>query len=322
MWTIVRDMALNEKMRFPPGRDIVLDIKTLMQYAGNASLEDTPSSFIHNFLTEETSLNTTGSPILQDYKRKLRKYPHLRVTGAVLNIYLRYYNPLAYGHVEKSLKNAGKPVCYMDVELIRDWNSAPTVDYMNASLNGEADFREDYFYGVSVRFKVSGSYAFYDPVKIFQFFASAIVYFILPTFIMSLLTKFCLGTMSELYYSAQILTLDYWGVFTGEVIRALTGMNCFNSLILDDNSSWKLNEKGRPALDWPTLKKEIIDLFDEQEQIDDNELSTLLNVYLDLLSSKDPHTGLINRLIDQKKFVEKFVNNDMAIRLGKPLRHG
>jgi len=226
MATIVRDRDKKEFRRFAPGEEIRLSVADALLLGGRYSLED----HSHDFTFQNHLLD---QDLPAEYKDKLKLHPHLRVTGLSVEIKISYFNPGATGHVSDDL--AKDPICYIDVHIIPKWVSNPIRDYFQSNQAGEDEMRSRYYQGILVTFSASGSYAFFDDVKFMFSLASFIVYLTVPNMIMVFLTKFGLGTLSEIYYEAQCTLLNTWELFSGQVCRALVGMVVFH----------KMSKKGR-----------------------------------------------------------------------------
>jgi len=186
-----------------------------------------------------------------------------------------------------------------------------------------------------VTFSVSGNYQFFDMSKLLVYLASTIVFLTVPTFFMSLFTKFCLGSLSEMYYTSQMQLLDSWDLFSGQVCRALVGMFTFDKMVREgyQKSGKKmppgvaqvvappatedaakdvvpeksiLNRAESNILQWDMMRDQLRTLFKEDPNLDDNEIHGLTRALLRILEDKSDHA------VHQKAFVDCVVNTDMC----------
>lgn len=159
---------------------------------------------------------------------------------------------------------------------------------------------------------------------------------------MVFITKFALGTLSEIYYEAQCTLLNTWELFSGQVCRAIVGMVIFHkisdsgrhsfsqgvassvqsqSLALTSEAVGEAEKtagtlaartsceerkagKAQHTLDLTMLKTELLELFESQESLDHNEIETLQQVLAKILEDGQP--------ISQFSFVQAVVNSDIG----------
>jgi hypothetical protein len=290
-------------------------MQDLFELAGGIGLEDNHYTFsaknhLKNHNDSQLQLLYPNATIA---RRTFADYPHLRVTGLVINVNIRYYNHKStqFGSEHREEFN-NNPICYVDVDVSPRWNSRPRADYVEGAPDGSGRYQDLYVYGITIHFQATGNYAFWDPIKIFAFIASAFVYFMIPDIIMALLTKFCLGNLSEVYYAAQFELYNYWDCFAGEVVRAIASLHCYKEL--QDVQQKEIdrmphaevvqNQLDHNFLSWNTIKRLIIELFEEYQVLDAPEINTLLSVLLKLLDTSR------NRRVYRQSFVDQFVNNE------------
>lgn len=317
MTTIAQYANGSEYRRFEPGESIRMTIEEMLQLAGLDKGRETSYLDLdgdkekENYLLDPTFqiANAARKESLHlpfEYMMQLKKYPAMRVTGARVTLHIRYYNSESPEHENEELKpNA---VAYLKVHVIPQWQGYPISDYFAASEDGEAYFRSRYYQGLRIDFDIGGSYGFFDPVKFLVNLAAAFVYFMIPNMLMQIFTKFCLGTLSDIYYRAQTQVLDYWELFSGEVTRALVGMFTYNKLLEAQVAAQGGEDYNDEYLEWQTMKEQIIDLFEEQECLSANEMDVLLSVLLKILSN-----NANNKMeVTQVAWVEAYVNADVA----------
>lgn len=314
MVTVVRDSNKNEVMRFVSDQDVSISIAKLLELAGGYSLDDHHLDFsaANGLLNDVNADKTTLA-----YRQQLKTYPHMRITGTKLTISISYYNSASRGHAADTIA----PICYIDVVLTPQWSGRPVVEYMKSNEAGEDEYRSRYYTGVLVEFTVSGSYSYVAYMKILNWLANLLVYLTLPNIIMTLITKFCLGTLSEMYNAAQMQLLDSWQLFSGQVCRAIVGMFAYNRLVqlhqgqelgetpagaADQPADTQLCKQGLPRLKGQVLRKQLQDLFGEFKDLDLNEIDVLVTVLLRILDKDgDKH-------ITKIAWVETFVNSDVS----------
>lgn len=295
MITIVRHSDDSEYKRFAPGDDVVLTIEELLILGGGTSLEDHSSTFTRkNALLDLKNLS-------ESYKNQLKLYPYARTTGTNVRVSVSYHNPRSSGHKTPDIKP--DPVCYIDITATPGWVGDPHMDLLSATPAGEQMYRHRYYNGIIVSFHVSGKYAFISIMKFLQYLASAIVYMCVPNFLMTWFTKYCLGTLSDMYYRAQCQLLDSWELFSGQVCRALVGMFAYHKLL---EGQKKRSHDAQDALSWNTLKTKLTKLFQEQKGLDPHEIDGLLRVLLNILDKRN------DKSIHQQQFVDACVNADIC----------
>jgi len=177
---------------------------------------------------------------------------------------------------------------------------------------GEKTVTGRYYQGLKINFIPSGKFEFFSLTKLLTYLASAIVYLSVPNFLMVLFTKFCLGTLSEMYYKAQCTLLDFWELFSGQVVRALVGLYCYNAIAAkgekhSGNSKTSTMEMGKNrVLGKEYLHECLVDLFEEHDGLDEDEIDTIQRVLTKVLDKEVNHT------VSQQAFVEAAVNADVG----------
>jgi len=304
MWTVVRDANKKEFKRIAPGAAIMFTMEQVLDLGGGFKLDDANRGTNENYFLGDDKL-----PLA--YKNKLTKYPAIRITGAQVTMAISYFNRRSTGYSHDKDESHGEAVCYLDIAVLPTWQSNPIADNFESNDAGEGSFRSRYFTGIRVEFATSGSYSFVDVTKLLIHLASAFVYFSLPNILMVLITKFCLGTLSEIYYKAQTQLLDTWELFAGQVCRALVGMFAFQKLTQEAAGSAsehvagdKTHQKSNIRL--RTLRRHVHNLMEEQEGLDEKEIDALLNVLLRVLDKEG------DREVSQVCFVDAVVNSDVC----------
>jgi len=308
MVTIVRDINKKEFARFGTDEEVQLKIGDILRMGGpkGHTLDETNKVDNRtNSLIGHATHPQTG----------LQADPHLRITGANVNIMVSYHNTKSDQNDHQDLPGV---VCYVDIEIVPRWTGLPIGDVANVETSGdhEQQISSRYYYGLKIRFIPSGKFEFFSLNKLLTYLASAIVYLTVPNFLMVLFTKFCLGTLSEMYYKAQCTLLDFWELFSGQVVRALVGLYCYNAIAAKgerqladkqgrNRSPSELTEKNR-VLEKSFLHECLVDLFEEHDGLDDDEIDTIQRVLTKVLDKAGNHT------VSQQAFVEAAVNADVG----------
>jgi len=310
----------------PDKHNVKLTVRELLSLAGSDTLDDFMDTAPNGLL--DPSMDFTA-----EYRAKLKEMPHFRITGIGIIISVQYLNPRSREH--PGGKYGDNPICYLDIQTLKKWQGAPVVERFSINPSNEEVYRTRYYYGVRVTFSVSGNYQFFDMSKLLVYLASTIVFLTVPTFFMSLFTKFCLGSLSEMYYTSQMQLLDSWDLFSGQVCRALVGMFTFDKMVREgyQKSGKKmppgvaqvvappatedaakdvvpeksiLNRAESNILQWDMMRDQLRTLFKEDPNLDDNEIHGLTRALLRILEDKSDHA------VHQKAFVDCVVNTDMC----------
>jgi len=118
------------------------------------------------------------------------------------------------------------------------------------------------------------------------------------------LTRYCLGTLSTIYYKAQLEILETGNLFYGLLSRALVGKACYEMLLNRQNSAGFMEAKTSAGLTEVSLDLHLKELFEDQERLDQHELATIRSVLsegLDIAAE-----GVVTR----KAFVKAFTNSE------------
>eukprot|EP00747_Dinoflagellata_sp_TGD_P135996 gnl/TRDRNA2_/TRDRNA2_175501_c1_seq3.p1 gnl/TRDRNA2_/TRDRNA2_175501_c1~~gnl/TRDRNA2_/TRDRNA2_175501_c1_seq3.p1 ORF type:complete len:716 (+),score=101.56 gnl/TRDRNA2_/TRDRNA2_175501_c1_seq3:2-2149(+) len=322
MLTVVRDAHKKEWLRFEPGEDIKVSVEDVLNIGGGYSLDHT---------IVETANYKKGAAFPEEYLGKLKEYPHLRVTGMDVKINVNYYNARSSEHEHREHKP--RPICYVDVSIIPKWNSNPVVDYLNLNDRGEEVSRSRYNYGINFEWHISGSYRHLDIIKAIVFVGSCVIYLQIPAFIIVFLSRYCLGTLSEIYRNAQQQLLNSKQLLVGEGCRALAGMVTYKLLLNQQHQMRReaecasksqssgsilmngaLLSSGSAAgttafahvLHSDTLQVLLRDLFAHEADLDQRNIQVLCHMLRNLLDANDDGN------IPQSCFVDAFVNIDLC----------
>jgi len=125
--------------------------------------------------------------------------PHLRITGALVTLELRYSN--SHSLATKDIHT----VCDVYVKVKPAWNSFQEIDHVEIVDTGDGrmakQYRYRYGYGVSFRFIKGGSFAFFNPNRVLTTIVNTIVLFGIPIQIVTLIAMYGIGSLSKVYYN-------------------------------------------------------------------------------------------------------------------------
>jgi len=283
--TVIRsiqgDIAV-EFARFKPGETVKLSVADWMKLGS-----------VH-------SLNGVNDETRENYKAdtKYEKFPLLRITGAEVMISINYHNKLDPAH---STPDWAGPVCYIEVSVLKVWSSKPIMAWGAVEdVRGAGSYRYRYYYGISFKYESKGHFSFWNPIGVFTILASVVVYLNMPNFLMVYLTRYCLGTLSSIYYKAQTEILETGNLFYGLLCRALIGKACYEMLLSRQKQEQHSHGNMSPStgLTEASLDVHLKELFEDEERLDQHELATIRSV---LSEGLDVGTeGIVSR----KAFVE------------------
>eukprot|EP00928_Gymnodinium_smaydae_P065526 TRINITY_DN48648_c0_g1_i1.p1 TRINITY_DN48648_c0_g1~~TRINITY_DN48648_c0_g1_i1.p1 ORF type:complete len:582 (-),score=47.70 TRINITY_DN48648_c0_g1_i1:9-1754(-) len=213
--TIVRDAQGKKLKVFQPGEVIQLTLGQLLRFA-DASLEDV-GLFSSNFIQ----------------KPGVSKHPLRRLTGTSIVIGMKYYNKQDREHPG----DVDYIVCFLDVVVASQWESKAAVDHSFVSdvAHGEDSYRVRYMFGMRVSFTASGSFSFFDPNKSLTTLASLLVYWSLPTAIVTLIAHYCLGGLSTFYMRASVESIEPGKMLHSLLNRSSAALHMHQSM----NRSWR-----------------------------------------------------------------------------------
>eukprot|EP00928_Gymnodinium_smaydae_P025105 TRINITY_DN2010_c0_g1_i1.p1 TRINITY_DN2010_c0_g1~~TRINITY_DN2010_c0_g1_i1.p1 ORF type:complete len:655 (+),score=50.56 TRINITY_DN2010_c0_g1_i1:49-1965(+) len=219
--TVVRDADTKEVYReFQPGELISLRLSEMLKFA-------------------KVLLNGDMNRTLPNYLKngKARKYPPRRMTGGHIEISLSYHNLPDKNHP----KDKEYDVCFMEIRYTDAWVSKPILD-QSELINVESQegsFRYRYHYGIAVSFVVTGSYSFLDINKIFTAIATLVVYWSMPTAIVTFLAQRCLGRLSNIYKGASMEPIQPSKLFHSMLLRSVAALHLYRSM----HASWHGGEE-------------------------------------------------------------------------------
>jgi hypothetical protein len=199
--TIIQDASGSIPPSFPRQSAVALSIEQYLKLA----------KWSLNSPNEQTNEN-----MLQG---NFETFPLSRITGLQLTVNLEY-------------RNTGRdsPTCYVTIGAKPAWTSRVVIDYpVPKDIRGQGRMHSRYNYGIRFHFQPQGSWYYDDLVKLLTYLASVIIYMQVPTFIVMLISRYALGTLSSIYYQAQVKTLDVNSIFCGVLCRALQGQLAYRT---------------------------------------------------------------------------------------------
>lgn len=270
-----------EFKRFQPGEIVQLPLSDWLRLGGVQSLNEPNDQTLANSNTDS----------------RYQQYPMLRITGAEVVLSVNYHNRLDPAYKTKGWDG---PVCYIDISVRKVWSSRPVMDWGKVEdVSGIGSYRYRYYYGIRFVFESKGHFSFWNPLGIFTMLASAVVYLSLPNTFMVYFTRYCLGTLSTIYYKAQVEVLEIGSLLYGLICRALVGKAAYESLLAQNK-----HEQKTDSLTQENVGLHISELFKDEERLDQHELGTINRVFSEGL---DPtQDGFITR----KAFVEALTNSE------------
>eukprot|EP00928_Gymnodinium_smaydae_P074022 TRINITY_DN5710_c0_g1_i1.p1 TRINITY_DN5710_c0_g1~~TRINITY_DN5710_c0_g1_i1.p1 ORF type:complete len:599 (-),score=24.33 TRINITY_DN5710_c0_g1_i1:127-1878(-) len=214
--TFVRGPDNREVLKvFQPGDVIQLSLGQILRFA-NTSLD---------------ALSMASSNYIQ--RTDVNEYPLRRLTGMAVNINLKFYNKQDTHHP----KTFDYHVCFIDISISDQWESKITLDQSGLldADRQEGSYRVRYMHGVRLSFSTSGSFSFVDPQKGLTALAALIVYWSIPTAILSFVTRYCLGGLSILYKRATVEAIKPDKLFHSLLLRSDAALHMHRGMI----SSWR-----------------------------------------------------------------------------------
>lgn len=144
--------------------------------------------------------------------------PHLRTTGVVITLELRYQNH----HPE--VKGDVVTVCDAYVQVTPTWNAMQSTesaqfDKMDARQGSRSRFR--WSQGVSFRFQKGGSFSYFDFRVLLTTIVSAVVLFGVPITIVNLVALYGIGLISRIYRNVLRQNFDATGEVPGFFARMM-----------------------------------------------------------------------------------------------------
>jgi len=157
--------------------------------------------------------------------------PSLRITGIDIKVTLNYMNRRLFPSFPELEGHKG-PACIAEVRVQPKWVGNPIIDCarVRSMSNVESDCTRTWYQGVSVSFSVSGGFAYVDFMQLLVTVGSTLAYFALPFWIVYFLAMFCMGPISDFYYSGVVTTLSADSAFCRLVCQAMTASAYFQAL--------------------------------------------------------------------------------------------
>jgi hypothetical protein len=159
--------------------------------------------------------------------------PRLRISGAVLQLDMYYYDKNSEQHRE-DWKGV---VCYIRVRVIPKWNIWTEMAYslvpdLHTSPNPPiaSAYRSRRNYGVSLAIQAKGSMFFFSYSDFITNIVNALVLLSLPGPIISFICLYLMGLISKIYMRVHMQTLDLRMVVAGTMTRLVGAGQVFRSL--------------------------------------------------------------------------------------------
>jgi len=287
--TVIRSLhgdTFKEFRRFKPDETVKLSLADWMKLGG-----------VH-------SLNAVNTEVKANYKTdsKYEKFPLLRITGAVISLSINYHNKLDPAHATADWDG---PVCYIEVSVEKVWASKPVMAWGAVEdVRGAGSYRYRYYYGIRFKYESKGHFSYWNPIGVFTILASVLVYLNMPNTLMVYLTRYCLGTLSAIYYKAQTEILETGNLFYGLLCRALVGKACYEMLLNRQMQEQPNHENTSKGLTERSLDVHLKELFEDEEQLDRQELATIRSVLSEGFNIS------AEGVVTKKAFVEACTNSE------------
>jgi hypothetical protein len=306
---VLENPSLNKYRKYLPKRDSnVLTI--IRQVSGDQPVEikrfragQIPKMSVGEWLQigGVSSLNELNNDTLTNQKKDAKYLPHpaLRITGAEVTVAVNYHNGLDPAHVTEDHQG---PVCYIEISIGTLWTCKPVVDWGTVEdSRGNGDHRYRYYCGVRFKHESKGHFSYWNPIGIFTMIASALVYLNVPVWVMLYFSRYCLGTLSSIYYKAQVEVLESGQMFYGFLCRALVGKACYDMFLANQN---KIGEK--ECSTEVRVDTELTELLEGETCLERREIDRIRSVLSQGLSADTE--GFVTR----RAFVEACTNSEQC----------